>query len=89
MSKPPLGLIAGSGRLPMLFASAARAGGHPVHAAGHLGETDPACGWPEVTLSPEEYAGRAARWRARGAVILGGCCGTTPAHVAELTRLPG
>lgn len=42
MSKPPLGLIAGSGRLPMLFASAARAAGHRVHAAGHLGETDPA-----------------------------------------------
>jgi DUF1009 family protein len=42
VSKPPLGLIAGSGRLPMLFASAARAAGHRVHAAAHLGETDPA-----------------------------------------------
>jgi DUF1009 family protein len=37
-----LGLIAGSGRLPLLFASAARAEGHTVHAAAHLGETDPA-----------------------------------------------
>lgn len=36
----PLGLIAGSGRLPMLFASAARAAGHAVHAVGHRGETD-------------------------------------------------
>ena len=36
----PLGLIAGSGRLPMLFATAARAAGHPVHAVGHIGETD-------------------------------------------------
>jgi UDP-2,3-diacylglucosamine hydrolase len=40
VSKEPLGLIAGSGRLPMLFAGAARAAGHPVHAVGHLGETD-------------------------------------------------
>ena len=36
----PLGLIAGSGRLPMLFATAARAAGHAVHAVGHVGETD-------------------------------------------------
>ena len=36
----PLGLIAGSGRLPMLFATAARAAGHAVHAVGHLGETE-------------------------------------------------
>ena len=41
MSLGPLGLIAGSGRLPMLFASSARASGYAVHAAGHLGETDP------------------------------------------------
>lgn len=39
-SRQPLGLIAGSGRLPMLFANAARAAGHPVHAVGHQGETD-------------------------------------------------
>ncbi len=44
MNKPPLGLIAGSGRLPLLFAQAARASGHPVHAAAHRGETDPALG---------------------------------------------
>ncbi len=39
-SGEPLGLIAGSGRLPMLFAGAARAAGHSVHAVAHLGETD-------------------------------------------------
>jgi len=36
-----LGLIAGSGRLPLLFASAAREAGHQVHAVAHTGETDP------------------------------------------------
>lgn len=35
-----LGLIAGGGRLPSLFATAARAAGHTVHAVGHTGETD-------------------------------------------------
>lgn len=37
----PLGLIAGSGRLPLLFAEAARARGHAVHAVAHLDETEP------------------------------------------------
>jgi S-methylmethionine-dependent homocysteine/selenocysteine methylase len=35
--------------------------------------------WP-----PERYAGEALRWREQGATILGGCCGTTPAHIATL-----
>ena len=35
--------------------------------------------WP-----PERYAGEAGRWRERGATILGGCCGTGPAHIAAL-----
>ncbi len=35
--------------------------------------------WP-----PERYLGEARRWRERGASILGGCCGTSPAHIAAL-----
>ncbi len=34
--------------------------------------------------SPERYAAEAKLWRAGGAAILGGCCGTTPAHIAAL-----
>ena len=37
-----IGLIAGNGALPRLFARAARARGMTVVAVGHLGETDPA-----------------------------------------------
>lgn len=37
-----IGLIAGNGRLPFLFASAARAQGLDVVAVAHRGETDPA-----------------------------------------------
>ena len=38
----PVGLVAGSGRLPVLFAQAAARGGRQVVAAAHEGETDPA-----------------------------------------------
>ncbi len=34
--------------------------------------------------TPGRYAAEAARWRAHGATILGGCCGTSPAHIAAL-----
>jgi S-methylmethionine-dependent homocysteine/selenocysteine methylase len=36
------------------------------------------------TWPPERYTAEARRWRDEGATILGGCCGTTPAHIAAL-----
>jgi S-methylmethionine-dependent homocysteine/selenocysteine methylase len=33
-------------------------------------------------IAPPEYAELALRWRAEGAQIVGGCCGTTPEHIA-------
>jgi homocysteine S-methyltransferase len=39
---------------------------------------------PEMT--PEVYAGFAMIWVGMGATIVGGCCETTPAHIAELAR---
>ncbi len=38
-------------------------------------------------LDPEEYAGHVAHWQADGARIVGGCCGTGPAHIARLRRM--
>jgi len=43
--------------------------------------------------SPEDYAAAAEEWIALGAGVVGGCCGTTPAHTAALrakidTRAP-
>lgn len=35
-------------------------------------------------VSPERFAELAAGWVERGASVLGGCCGTTPAHLAAL-----
>lgn len=35
--------------------------------------------WP-----PDRYAQEGVRWREQGAKILGGCCGTSPEHIARL-----
>jgi S-methylmethionine-dependent homocysteine/selenocysteine methylase/SAM-dependent methyltransferase len=44
-------------------------------------------GWRfDERIGPEEYAELALRWREQGAQIVGGCCGTTPAHVAAAAR---
>lgn len=39
---------------------------------------------PEMT--PALYADFALRWVDMGATIIGGCCETTPAHIAEISR---
>jgi S-methylmethionine-dependent homocysteine/selenocysteine methylase/SAM-dependent methyltransferase len=45
------------------------------HLAGSLWRFDDEIG-------PQEYAKLALAWRAEGAQIVGGCCGTTPEHIA-------
>lgn len=64
----------------------------------HIGKFDPPS-WKfeffpqfnEVeTWPPERYTQSALEWRARGARVLGGCCGTGPAHIQALrTALDG
>jgi methionine synthase I (cobalamin-dependent) len=36
---------------------------------------------------PEAYADAARRWISAGTAIVGGCCGTTPAHTRALREL--
>mgnify|MGYP000312528217 CR=1 FL=1 len=36
---------------------------------------------------PEEFASKAARLLAAGAAFVGGCCGTTPSHIARLASI--
>ncbi len=44
-------------------------------------------GWrSDERVVPDEYAELALRWRREGAQIVGGCCGTTPAHIAAAAR---
>jgi S-methylmethionine-dependent homocysteine/selenocysteine methylase len=67
---------------------AAAASKLPFGAYANMGDIDPATGWPSTpVLSPEEYAARAKRWLDRGATIVGGCCGTTPAHIEALAKI--
>jgi S-methylmethionine-dependent homocysteine/selenocysteine methylase len=63
------------------------AAGLPWGMYAHLGEPDPVQGWrlPEGH-DPEGYAEWAAGIATGGARLLGGCCGTTPDHVAALRR---
>ncbi len=38
-------------------------------------------------LDPESYAEHVAGWLIKGATVVGGCCGTRPAHIARLRQL--
>jgi S-methylmethionine-dependent homocysteine/selenocysteine methylase len=38
-------------------------------------------------LDPERYARHVAEWLQAGATLVGGCCGTRPAHIARLREL--
>ena len=64
---------------------AAAAPGVPLGAYGNLGLPEDESGWTFADeLSPQAYAAEARRWLAIGARLVGGCCGTTPAHTAAL-----
>jgi S-methylmethionine-dependent homocysteine/selenocysteine methylase len=71
-----------------LLRLAESAGDLPLAAYGNLGLPADDRGW-EFTdeLSPEAYAGYAHKWVAAGARIVGGCCGTTPAHTRAMRML--
>jgi len=57
----------------------------PLSAYAHIGNPEPIRGWSySQDLSPVEYADCARRWLDEGASIVGGCCGTTPAHIRAL-----
>lgn len=58
----------------------------PVGAYPHIGRFDP----PEWLFTdeypPDKYLGTAREWVDSGVRIVGGCCGTTPDHIAALAR---
>ena len=51
-------------------------------------KTDGSLGLRE-DLDPESYAAHASDWLNAGATVVGGCCGTRPAHIAKLKELIG
>ena len=51
----------------------------------NIGHTDDVTGWTSTAdVEPLEYAQLASGWLNAGANLIGGCCGTTPAHIAAL-----
>ncbi|MCO5175942.1 MAG: homocysteine S-methyltransferase family protein [Thermomicrobiales bacterium] len=60
----------------------------PIGAYGNLGPPVASDRWElEDAIGPQRYAAYVSDWLALGARIVGGCCGTTPAHIATLRRL--
>jgi S-methylmethionine-dependent homocysteine/selenocysteine methylase len=56
----------------------------PLVAYGNIGYADEKVGWVNTDAeNPTAYCGHASHWDAK---IIGGCCGTTPAHIAELSK---
>ncbi len=54
----------------------------------NLGAPDTAGGFERSeTCGPGEWAHHVAEWLAAGARIVGGCCGTTPSHVAAMAEV--
>ena len=41
---------------------------------------------PTYTVTPEQMGAEVASWVGAGASIVGGCCGTSPAHLAAIAR---
>ncbi len=51
----------------------------------NVGRPDPLLGWElSGDVQPTAYAAHVRGWRQRQACLLGGCCGTRPAHIAAL-----
>lgn len=51
----------------------------------NIGHTDAVKGWESTAdVTPLEYARLAVGWLKLGANLIGGCCGTTPGHIAAL-----
>jgi len=62
-----------------------RATQRPLAAYAHIGNPEPIIGWSfSRDMPPAEYASHAIKWVEQGARIVGGCCGTTPAHIRAL-----
>ena len=56
----------------------------PFGVYANAGASADAIGWSAGAGGSERHAGLAGAWRGRGASVLGGCCGTGPAHVRAL-----
>jgi S-methylmethionine-dependent homocysteine/selenocysteine methylase len=57
-------------------------------AYANAGRADDRLGWDDTSEdAADRYAALARSWLGAGATLVGGCCGTGPAHIAALSRL--
>jgi S-methylmethionine-dependent homocysteine/selenocysteine methylase len=60
----------------------------PIGLYANVGHADDQTGWTLTDdVKPAAYAQHALHWMRQGAAIIGGCCGTTPDHIAALKDL--
>lgn len=60
----------------------------PLGAYANIGDPSYKEGEPmRRTVSPDEYLAFARKWKALGAQIIGGCCGTSPLYIRKLIAL--
>jgi 5-methyltetrahydrofolate--homocysteine methyltransferase len=61
----------------------------PVIIQSNAGQPDLVDGHAVYRLSPADFAAGCREVVAAGATVIGGCCGTTPAHIAALREMIG
>lgn len=60
----------------------------PIGAYANAGRADAVIGWQSASdASVEAYVAFAETWIEAGATMIGGCCGTGPAHIRGLAKL--
>ena len=60
----------------------------PIGLYANVGHADDQIGWTLTDdVQPAAYAQHARHWMQQGAAIIGGCCGTTPDHIAALKEM--
>ena len=78
--------VAATGTLPLVLELAAA--GVPFGAYANAGDEGAGIGWgADAEGGARAYQALARTWLAAGATLVGGCCGTGPAHVRRLAAL--
>ena len=72
--------------LTLPYVQAIAEAGVPFGAYANAGSTAEGMGWGDAPEAPRRYAELARAWVDCGATLVGSCCGTGPAVVAELAR---
>jgi len=70
------------------FAELRAAHSGPIGLYANVGHADDQVGWTLTDdVLPDAYARHAQQWALQGAAIIGGCCGTTPDHIAAMKNV--